>query len=332
VISFGLVSVPVRLYTAIGDHTIRFQQYERDTSDRIRNKRVNERTGKEVDYDDIVKGRESNGELVQVETDELDDIAPGRSRAIEIEAFVDLDDIDPIYFQRTYWLAPGKDEQYRPYALLRKALEKTNRAGIARLVMRGKEYLAAVRAQDDLLHLSTLHFAADIRDPDRELPALPDERAPRGKELDMAVTLIESMSEDWDPEAYDDTFNERVKKLLRDKRKGKPTEPAAEAEKATEVSDLYDVLSQSVDERRGGGEGSGGRRGGGKRSGGKRRAGSGRKRGGGKRPDPKQLTKAELDRLARKLDISGRSTMSKAALADAVAAADASSGRQKRAS
>jgi DNA end-binding protein Ku len=221
VISFGLVSVPVRLYTAIGDHTIRFQQYERGTSDRIRNRRVNERTDKEVDYDDIVKGHEVNGELVQVESDELDEIAPGRSRAIEIEAFVDLDEIDPIYFQRTYWLAPGKEEQHRPYALLLRALEKTNRAGIARLVMRGKEYLAAVRAESDLLHLTTLHYASDIRDPGKELPSLPDTKPPRGKELDMAVTLIESMSEKWQPEEYEDAFNERVKKLLRDKAKGR---------------------------------------------------------------------------------------------------------------
>jgi DNA end-binding protein Ku len=311
VISFGLVSVPVRLYTAIGDHTIRFQQYERDTSDRIRYKRVNERTGKEVDYDDIVKGRESSGELVQVETDELDDVAPGRSRAIEIEAFVDLDDIDPIYFQRTYWLAPGEEEQQRPYALLMQALKKTNRAGIARLVMRGKEYLAAVRAQDDRLHLSTLHFAADIRDPEREMPDVPDVRPPRGKELDMAITLIESMSEDWDPEAYDDTFNERVKQLIRNKRKGKETKPASKAQDATDAVDLYDALSQSVDERRSG-----------KRGGGQRR---------GKRPDPADLSKADLDRLARKLDISGRSKMSKDELAKAISAADSPS-RRKRAS
>jgi DNA end-binding protein Ku len=304
VISFGLVSVPVRLYTAIGDHTIRFQQYERGTSDRIRYRRVNERTGKEVDYDDIVKGHEVNGELVQVETDELDEIAPGRSRSIDIEAFVTLDAIDPIYVQRTYWLAPGDNNQSRPYALLLRALDKTNRAGIARLVMRGKEYLAAVRAEGGLLHLTTLHFDADIRDPSEELPAMPEAKAPRGKELDMAITLIDSMAEDWKPEAYEDTYNERVKQLLRDKRKGRRSKPAPKAREATEVSDLYDVLSRSVEERKGGGK-------------------SRRK----KKPDPDELTRADLERMARELAIEGRSKMTKSELAEAVASA---SGRPQR--
>lgn len=302
VVSFGLVSVPVRLYTAIGDHTIRFQQYERGTSDRVRYRRVNERTGKEVDYDDIVKGYETHGELVEIESDELDDLAPGRSKAIDIEAFVDLDQIDPIYFQRTYWLAPAATEQMRPYQLLLRALEKTNRAGIAKLVMRGKEYLTALRAHGDLLHLTTLHFEKDIRDPGRELPELPEERKPRGKELDMAVALIESMSEDWRPEDYEDTFNERVQQLIEDKRRGEQTQPAPKAPEETDVTDLYDALSRSIDARK---------------SGDGRRA----KRGADKQPAAADLSRAELDRMARDLEIVGRSKMSKDQLVDAVESA-----------
>lgn len=293
-VSFGLVSVPVRLYSAVDDHTIHFQQYERDTSDRIRYRRVNERTGKEVDYDDVVKGRETGGKLVQVESDELDEIAPGRSRAIEIDAFVDIEEIDPIYVERTYWLAPGADDALRPYQLLLRALEKTNRAGIATFAMKAREYLAAVRAHDDLLHLTTLHFDEDIRDPDKELPDLPATRKPRGKELDMAVTLIESMSEHWRPGDYEDSFNDRVRRLLANKRRGKKTRSAPEPRQATEPSDLYDVLSRSVDESKG------------------------RKNGRGRSKTPADLTRGELDKLARKLDIRGRSKMSKAELAEAV--------------
>ncbi len=119
-IAFGLVSIPVGVFSATEDHTIHFHQFQRGTSDRVRNKRVNERTGREVEFDEIVKGADvGDGEHVIVEPDELDSVAPGRSRSLEISDFVDLDEIDPIYFNRTYWLAPTGDEYARPYALLR---------------------------------------------------------------------------------------------------------------------------------------------------------------------------------------------------------------------
>ncbi|WP_026877302.1 Ku protein [Jiangella gansuensis] len=307
-ISFGLVSIPVGLYAATEEHEVAFHQFERGTSDRIRYQRVNERTGREVDYDDIVKGHDvGGGEHVIVEPDELADIAPGRSRALEIDRFVDLADVDPIFFQKSYYLAPSDEENTSSYALLRAALAKTNRAAVATFVMRGKEYLAAIRASDDVLVLETLHFADEVRDPAKLFDDLPDARGGR-KQLDMAVDLIDAMTERWQPEAYRDTYTERVKELVEAKREGKEvvveSEPAA-----TEVTDLLTALQQSVEAAKKG------RKGGGSRAG--RKSGSKLKT----RVDPDQLAKApkkDLDKLARELDISGRSSMTKDELAAAI--------------
>ncbi|MFJ9821792.1 Ku protein, partial [Streptomyces sp. NPDC101151] len=145
VVTFGLVTVPVGLYTATGSHTVHFHQLQRGTADRIRNKRVNERTGREVDATDIVKGFEvGEGQYVVVEPDELDEVAPGRSKAIDISDFVDLDRIEPVYFDRTYYLAPRGKEYIKVYELLRAALAEADKVGIATFVMRGKQYLCAV--------------------------------------------------------------------------------------------------------------------------------------------------------------------------------------------
>lgn len=302
-ISFGLVTVPVELYSATEDHTVHFRQFERGTSDRIRYKRVNERTGKEVDYADIVKGYDlGDGEYVLVEQDELDEIAPGRSRSIDIEAFVDLDDIDPMFFERSYWLTPEKEEFGQAYGLLTQALERTNKAGIARFVMRGKEHIAAVRAAEGVLVLDTLLFAEDLRDPARELQKLPERTKSRGKELDMAVSLIDSMSEDWHPDEFHDTYTERVHKLIDDKKAGRKVTVETEPAEPTKVVDLFDALARSVESSK-----------------------KSRRRSSG--PDLAELSKAELDRMARELDIKGRSKMSRAALEKAVR--EATPGRRR---
>ena len=246
------MSIPVGLFTATDDHTVHFHQFQRGTSDRVRNKRVNERTGREVEFDDIVKGAEvGDGEHVIVEPDELDAIAPGRSRSLEISEFVDLDEIDPIYFQRTYWLAPTSDEYAKPYALLRQAMNATNRAGIGTFVMRGKEYLAAVRADCDVLAMHTLYFADEVRDPG-ELEHVPGRRAKRGtdKELDMATGLIESMSAPWRPEQYRDSYQDRVRKLIEDKHRGREVVAESEPPEPTDMADLLDALQRSVEAAR----------------------------------------------------------------------------------
>jgi DNA end-binding protein Ku len=300
-ISFGLVSIPVGLFSATEDHTIHFNQFERGTADRIRYKRINERTGKEVDYSDIVKGKDvGGGDYVIVERDELADIAPGRSRTIDITTFVDLDDIDPIFFQKTYWLAPTDEQYERPYALLREAMTRTHKAGIATFVMRGKEYLTAIRADKDVLALETLFFADEIRDTDR-LDNVPGRSRAKGKELDMATGLIESMTGPWRPEDFRDTYSERVEQLLEDKRRGREIVTEAAPPEPTAMTDLIAALERSVDAARGG-DGSSSR--------------------DGHEPDLSRASKADLTEMARELGVKGRSKMSRAELEKAVAKAE----------
>ncbi|WP_433165509.1 Ku protein [Kribbella sp. CA-247076] len=249
-INFGLVSVPVGLYSATQEHEVDFHQFQKGTSDRIRYKRVNERTGREVDYEKIVKGHDlGDGKYVIVEPEELDNIAPGKSRSLEISTFVDLDDIDPIYYQKSYYLGPKDSDNKGSYALLRDALKKTNRAGIAKFVMRGKEYLATIRAQDKVLVLNTMYFADEIRDPAKELDDLPA-KSSAGKQLTMAADLIEAMSGDWKPSAYKDTYTERVKDLVETKRKGQEVVFNEEEPEATTPTDLVSALRASVEAAR----------------------------------------------------------------------------------
>lgn len=249
-INFGLVSVPVGLYSATEEHELDFHQFQKGTSDRIRYKRVNERTGREVPYEKIVKGHDlGDGEYVIVEPEELDDIAPGKSRSLEISTFVDLDEIDPMHFQKSYYLGPSDAENASSYALLRDALAKTNRAGIAKFVMRGKEYLATIRADGKVLVLETMFFADEIRDPDKEVGDLPN-KSSAGKQLSMAVDLIEAMSGEWKPTDYEDTYTERVKELVETKRKGKEVVFTEEEPEATTTTDLVSALRASVEAAR----------------------------------------------------------------------------------
>jgi DNA end-binding protein Ku len=319
-ITFGLVSIPVGLFSATEDHTIHFHQFERGTADRVRNQRINERTGKEVEYSDIVKGKEvGGGDYVIVEPDELAEIAPGRSRTIDIFTFVVMHEIDPIFFQKTYWLAPT-DEQYgRPYALLRDAMARTNRAGIATFVMRGKEYLTAVRPDEGVLALETLFFADEIRDP-ADLDDLPGKSQAKGKELEMATSLIESMSGPWRPEDFRDTYTERVEKLIEDKRRGREIVTESEPPEPTAMSDLIAALEASVAEARGGRKGE---RSDGRKAAAKTARKKNAKNGSKAEPDAdlSQLSKADLTAMARDLDVSGRSSMKRAELERAVAKA-----------
>lgn len=297
-LNFGLVTVPIELYSATEDHTVHFRQLERHTGDRVRYRRVNERTGQEVDYDNVVKGYElADGNYVTVEPEELEQIAPGRSRTITIDSFVQLEEVDPIYFQKSYWLAPSDDDFARAYGLLIQAMRRTNRAGIATFVMRNREYVAAVRAaRDDVLALDTLLFAEDIRAPEQAVRSFPGLTDPSDKEVDMAVQLIESMSEQWQPERFHDTYSERVRELLADKEAGRSSTPAESPEEPTKVVDLFDALTRSVRGR------SDGARGGGSRS----------------SRDLSELRKSELDSMAREAGIKGRSKMTREQLEDAL--------------
>ncbi|MGX7681632.1 non-homologous end joining protein Ku [Jatrophihabitans sp. DSM 45814] len=252
VISFGLVSVPVGLYSATEEHEVSFHQFEQGTTDRIRYKRVNERTDTEVEYADIVKGADiGGGHYVMLDQDELDAVAPGRSRSIDIQTFVDLEEIDPIYFQKSYYLGPPDQDTAKTYALLRDAMSDNNKAAIATFVMRGKEYLAAIRADGDVLVLETLYFADEVRDPKSELKNLPAAVSGRGKELKMAGQLINSMAGNWRPADYHDTYTERVNALIAAKGKGAEVNVAEEAPEPTNVIDLMAALQRSVESARG---------------------------------------------------------------------------------
>ncbi|MFF3015441.1 Ku protein [Streptomyces sp. NPDC057939] len=316
-LSFGLVSLPVGLYTATDSHTIHFHQLQRGTSDRIRNRRVNERTGKEVELNDIVKGYDTGGEYVLVEPQELDEIAPGRSQTLEIQGFVDLADVDPIFFDKTYYLGPRGKGFGKLYSLLEQALTKTDKAGIATFVMRQHEYLVALKAENGLLTLHTLHWADELRDPKEEIDGLPGKTRASAQELKMAEQLIGALSMDWDPGAFHDTFQEKVAALIEAKKAGETVEKAEPAAEPTGVIDLMEALRASVE-----------RPGTSKATGGKATA-SGTTTGAKKptvkkriRSTPKQdlegLSKADLYKKAAAAHLPGRSNMTREDLVKAL--------------
>jgi len=247
VISFGLVSIPVGLYTATKEHEVSFHQFQRGTGDRIRYQRVNERTGKEVEYGEIVKGAEvGDSRYVMIDSDELDAIAPGRSRSLDIHTFVDRTEIDPVYFQKTYYLGPSSPEAAKAYALMRDALADSNRVAIGTLVMRGKEYLTAIRSDQDVLVLETMFFADEVREPKEQLD-VPARAKAKPQELAMAMQLIDSMAGNWRPDDYRDTYTDRVKELISAKKKGEEVTVAEAAPEATNVVDLMSALQASVE-------------------------------------------------------------------------------------
>ncbi len=246
-LSFGLVNIPVGLYPATSDKSIHFNQFEEGTSDRIRYKKVNERTGDEVANDDIVRGFDlGGGEYVIMTEEELESAEPKKSRQIEISDFVSQPDIDPVYFRSSYFLAPEGAGADKAYALLRKAMADADRIGIATMVMRNKEYLVAIRPEDDALALHTMYFSDEVRVPGKELPELPDEGEVSDRELSMAQLLIESMESDWDPDRYHDTHREKVEALIEEKRQGHEIVIQEPAEPAAKVVDLMEALNASI--------------------------------------------------------------------------------------
>jgi DNA end-binding protein Ku len=300
-LNFGLVTVPVELFSATREHTTHFHQLERGTADRVRIQRVNERTGKQVAFKDIVKGLEvDGGQYVVIEPAELDEIAPGRSKAIEISGFVDLEQVEPIYFATTYYLGPKGAQYGKVYALLREALAATNRAGLATFVMRGKQYLTAIKAEEQVLVLHTMHYADEIRDPVQEIDSLPENVSLNARELGAARQLIETLAVDWDPAEYKDEYQERLNELVEAKLRGEGVAGEKPPPEATNVVDLMDALERSI--ARG-------------------RRPAMQPEPAGEPQDLSALTKAELYARAAELDIPGRSTMTRAQLEDAVSRA-----------
>ena len=248
-LSFGLVNVPVGLYTATTDQTIHFNQLHKGTSNRVRYKKVDEKTDEELSTDDIVNGFPvGGGEYIVVTREEMQAAAPGKSDVIEIQDFVNLDDIDPKYFRQTYYLGPKGKSADRAYTLLRQAMRETNKVGIATLVLRDKEHLVAIRPGDDVLLLETMYFEDEIRDPKDEIEDLPKTDHSDSRELKVAQQLIDSLAAKWDPSRYKNTYRDRVEALVEEKRAGNAIVYGEDEDRPrSNVIDLMSALQASID-------------------------------------------------------------------------------------
>jgi len=246
-ISFGLVSVPVKAYPAVRDHDVHFHQIDKGSGSRIRNRKVSAKTGKEVDNADIELGFEtSEGRYVTFSKRELDDLRPASTRAVEVSDFVSLDDIDPIYYERTYWLGPADDAAVKPYQLLRAAMEDRGLVAIGTVVMRNKQYLTAIRPLEGALAMSTMRFADEVV-PRSDVDGVPDRRSkPEPRMLRMANQLVDSLTTDWNPRRYHDTFTEELRERIEAKQAGKKLEIEPEDGAEPKVIDLMQALEDSV--------------------------------------------------------------------------------------
>jgi DNA end-binding protein Ku len=242
-ISFGLVSVPVRMYSATESKELRFHFLHKDDLEPIGYDKVRKDTGEHVDPKDIVRGFEiDKGRYVPIEDEDLDRLDIELTHSIDICDFVDLEDIDPIYFRKAYYLAP-QDGAEKPYRLLEKALEETGKAGIAKVVIRNKQHLAALRAHDKTLVLETMYFADEVRKPEKVNGSARVQKA----EIEMAKSLVENLSADFKPDKYDDTYRKELMDLIRKKAKGQKL-PEPQEEEQGEVVDLMEALRASVKE------------------------------------------------------------------------------------
>ena len=255
-ISFGLVNVPVKLVSAVSPKDVRFHQLEASTGARVRQKRVSSQTGDEVAYEEIVKGYEIGpDQYVAISPEELEALDPKATRSIDIEDFVDLDQIDPLYYERAYYLVPDKGGT-KAYSLLLEAMKQSGMVAIARLVLRTKQYLVALRPLDDALVIETLYYADEVVDPD-ELEGLPHDVEISDRELKIARQLIESLATEFEPERYRDEYREKVLELIEKKAEGQEIVLQPAAEEPAKVVDLMAALEASlaaVKEEKDGGE------------------------------------------------------------------------------
>ncbi len=248
-ISFGMVSVPVKLYSALNRKTVRFHQLSGKTGMRVAQKRVDSQTGEEVPYAEIVKGYEiAPDRYVVIEPSELEALEPKKTRTIEIEDFVEISQIDPVFYDHPYYLAPGPGGA-KPYRLLLEAMRKTGKVAIARVVIRSKEQLVAIRPMGDVLGMATMLFADEVLPADRldEVLDTADVETTK-RELDIAKQLVASLANDFEPEKYRDTYRDEVLALIERKAEGREitVQPAPE-EVAAPAPDLMGALKASLD-------------------------------------------------------------------------------------
>ncbi|WP_040693764.1 non-homologous end joining protein Ku [Nocardiopsis prasina] len=307
-ISFGLVSVGVRMYSARERHGPTVHQFVRGTNARVRYQRVNEDTGERVANEDIVKGAEvdESDSFVLLEPADMEQIQPGRSKTLEITGFISAEDVDPLWFSSTYYLGPDKSSA-KPYRLLLAALEESGRAGLGTLVMRNRQHLALIAPQQGVLTASTLYWPDEIRDPE-DVMRPPSGEVDKG-ELRLASQLIDAMTTEWEPSQYSDEYERRLEELIATKARGgtvsyEGREPEEKGE--GKVVALDDALRASLKQRK------------------KDRAAKSGQRGRAPAPrtsEDHQPTKSELLDQAKQLDIPGRTRMSKDELADAISKA-----------
>jgi DNA end-binding protein Ku len=245
-ISFGLVTVPVKLVSAVRSKDVRFNQLEEGTGARIRYRRVSEASGEEVPQERIVRGSEiAPGQYVVVEQEELDKLRPKASHTIDIQDFVELEQIDPIYFEQPYYLVPDRGAS-KPYRLLLDAMSDLQRVALGRVVLRGKEHLVAIRPLDGALCIETMRYADEVI-PVESLEGLPGEEVkPNQRELDMARQLIEALAGDFEPEKYHDEYREQVQELIEKKAAGEEIVAEPMVEEPAKVVDLMAALEQSL--------------------------------------------------------------------------------------
>ncbi|HEU4973758.1 MAG TPA: Ku protein [Baekduia sp.] len=285
-LSFGLVNVPVALLSATRDLDVHFHQLHEPDGARIELRRFCAEEDVEVPLDELGHAYElDSGEQVVLTDEDLDAVAPERTRTIDIEAFVDLDEIDPILFDHPYWLVPTGESEgpLRAYRLLVETMGRTDRVALGRFVLRTKEYLVAVRVRDGALALTTMLFADEVRATE-DIDA--GGRKPARAQLDQAVALVEALSADWDPGAYEDRYRRRLQEVVRRKGKGQPVEAPEPEQEPAPASDLMAALKASLDDLRGGGA--------------SRPAGA-----------LEDLTRDELYERAQDEDVPGRSSMTK---------------------
>jgi DNA end-binding protein Ku len=248
-INFGLVNIAIQLETAVRERTVSFHLMSKDGSCRLRRKLYCPDTGKEVDFNDTARGIEvGKDEYALVDEKEMDRIKPEKGRSISIEQFVDLIEIDPIYFDRVYFVTPAEGGE-KPYKLLFEAMKASGKIGLARFVMRGRQYLAALRVMGEGIVLHTMHYADEVLSLDSALPGTLTRIRPPEKEVQIARQLIEAMSQSLDLNNFKDDYRDQVERLIEQKRKGRKTVIAADDhddEPAPATINLMDALKRSL--------------------------------------------------------------------------------------
>jgi DNA end-binding protein Ku len=246
-ISFGLVNIPVRMYTASESNTLDLDMLRKDDLCQVRFARVCREDGKEIPYEDIVKGyKYKGGDYVVLTDKDFESANVEKSHTIDIIHFVNESNVDSVFFEKSYYLEPDRSGA-KSYALLREAIKRSKKAGLARFVIKNREHLGLLKAYDDIIVLNQIRFKNEIRSyGDLNLPAA---KSITSKELQLALSLIENMTHKFNPKDYKDTYFEELKKIIEQKAKGRKIKPKGKAPKSTGVKNLMTLLKKSLDKK-----------------------------------------------------------------------------------